>query len=343
MKYWVWALAAAALLVGAASCKAPTDYSGTYTGYSWSGEAKGVTLEAATQKIETVLTLDKDGTIRDAKMLFLRKVGDQWVARQTTEAQVTADFSVDPAAATPGEDYKRGTSMFKVEAVDMMSLYAVAVSEAGAAALVVDPITRYQFEMKLPAGFDYATPVQALTVASGRLVPTVRTSGSGLLRPKDWAELGDKHLFNIHPYSNVLTLRGVFQGLRGDSSVQDLLSRMGAEFDGTRPKPTAVRYGYSGAGGWAGNYRAIEQFLVGKKATELTSLVDWSVKRWGDAVNKDNFFGLEAVAGATRTAQSSTDTIAGATVRMSRESTSYQRALVQAGVIAETDVIKGRF
>ncbi len=48
-------------------------------------------------------------------------------------------------------------------------------------------------------------------------------------------------------------------------------------------------------------------------------------------------------AGATKTAQDSLDGIAGATVRMSRESTSFQRALVAAGILTEEDVIKGRF
>ena len=60
-------------------------------------------------------------------------------------------------------------------------------------------------------------------------------------------------------------------------------------------------------------------------------------------MNGDNFFGIDVVSGATKTAQNSTDGIAGATVRMSRESTSYQRALVKSGIISEEDVIKGRF
>jgi len=33
----------------------------------------------------------------------------------------------------------------------------------------------------------------------------------------------------------------------------------------------------------------------------------------------------------------------GATVRISRESTSYQRALVEAGILDESDVVIGRF
>ncbi len=40
-------------------------------------------------------------------------------------------------------------------------------------------------------------------------------------------------------------------------------------------------------------------------------------------------------AGATRTVQDSCDGISGATVRMAREATSYQRALAEAGIIEE--------
>jgi hypothetical protein len=49
-------------------------------------------------------------------------------------------------------------------------------------------------------------------------------------------------------------------------------------------------------------------------------------------VNENNEFGVDVQTGATRTIQNSTDGISGATVRMSRESTSYQRALVDAGI-----------
>jgi len=47
--------------------------------------------------------------------------------------------------------------------------------------------------------------------------------------------------------------------------------------------------------------------------------------------------------GATKTVQNSIDLITGASVRMSRESNSYQRALVKAGILKEEDVLKGRY
>jgi Na+-transporting NADH:ubiquinone oxidoreductase subunit NqrC len=67
------------------------------------------------------------------------------------------------------------------------------------------------------------------------------------------------------------------------------------------------------------------------------------VDRWSKAINDDNFFGVDVVSSATKTAQNSVDGISGATVRISRESTSYQRALVKAGILEEKEVIKGRF
>ena len=323
---------------------AAAGYAGTYIGYAWAGEAKGTSLAEAPERIETILTLDRDAVITDARLLFWKKVDGHWIPRQSGNAKVEVDFSVTPTAAVPGEGYKKGNSMFRVDTIDMMSFYATAVSEAGVAAvLVVDPNTRYQFEMKLPARFDYSTPIKNMTIGSGALVPTVRTSSSGLLRPKDWAELQDNYLFDIHPYSYVLTGNGVLRGLDEDSTMREFLERLGVEFDGGNPKALKEKHGFTSMGGWAGNYRAIEQFLIGKSALELRSLVDWSVPRWAGGINANNHFGVEAVSGATRTAQNSYDTISGATVRMSRESTSYQRALVEAGILSEREVVKGRF
>ena len=137
--------------------------------------------------------------------------------------------------------------------------------------------------------------------------------------------------------------RGVFKGLSGNSTMQEVLEAVGITFMDGMPSESDLMTGFHSAGGWAGNYEAVEKFLIGKNATELTSLVDWSIKSWSGAINDDNFFGIDAVSGATKTTQNSTDTIAGATVRMSRESNSYQRALVNAGILKEGEVIKGRF
>ncbi len=98
-----------------------------------------------------------------------------------------------------------------------------------------------------------------------------------------------------------------------------------------------------GVGGWNGNLNAIAENLIGVDATGKTSLIDWSISRFGDAIDDQNRFGVDVPSGATRTVQDSIDTISGATVRVSREATSYQRALVAAGIIDESDVVIGRF
>lgn len=320
------------------------DYSGIYIGYSWKGESKGVSLEDATQKIQTILELDKDGTIIEADMLFWKLIDGHWTTRQSGNATVKVDFSVEPGKATPGENYTKGDSMFDVVTVDMMSFYTVAVDEDGTAAvLIAEPTTRYQLEMKLGPGYDYATEISDVTVDSGQLVPTVRLSSSGLIKVNDWSELDGKDIFNFHDFGYVLNQRGIFKGLSSTSTVQELMEKMGVVFTDGKPEPTDEMHGFTSNGGWAGNYEAIGEFLEGKNALELISLVDWSTERWMNAVNEENFFGVDVVAGATKTAQNSYDTIAGATVRMSRESTSFQRALVKAGIIDETEVIKGRF
>ena len=126
-------------------------------------------------------------------------------------------------------------------------------------------------------------------------------------------------------------------------SVGDLLEAMGVRFEGERPEPMDVNWGYYGVGGWHGNARAMENYLIGKDATETTSLVDWSEPRYANAINEENQFGVDVRSGATRTVQNSFDGISGATVRISREATSYQRALVSAGIIDESDVVIGRF
>ena len=69
----------------------------------------------------------------------------------------------------------------------------------------------------------------------------------------------------------------------------------------------------------------------------------WTYAQYSDSINDDNYFGLSAVAGTARTVQDSYSTISGATVRTSGESTSYQRALVAAAILAGSDVVKGRF
>lgn len=324
-----------------------TDLSGTYVGYSWKGESSDVAMVDATQKIETTLTLDKDGKILDARMLFWKLSDGSWYTRQDGTAHISADFTVTPVAATPGkDDYSKGTSLFSVDTHDDMGLYAVEVDENGAAVfLLVDPITRYQFEISLPADYDYTTTVADVTVngTPGGFIPTVRTSSGGNMKPEAWSELNGKNLFNISGFSHVITDFGVFTGLSGTSTMKELLEASGVTFVSNVPQEVGLMYGRHSNGGWQGNYEAVAEFLIGKNVNDITSLVDWSVERWSGAVNDDNFFGVDVPAGATKSAQDSFDTIAGSTVRMSRESTSFQRVLVAIGILTEEEVIKGRF
>ncbi len=319
---------------------------GTYVGYSWKGESSGVLLEDASQKIETIITLDADGVITDASMLFWKLKDGSWYSRQDGTARIDVDLTVDPVAATPGSEYAKGTSMFNVDTHDMMSLYSVVVEADGTVGLlIVEPVTRYQFEIKLPAGYDYTTMISELTVdgTPGGFMPTVRTSSSGLLKPSSWTELTGDNLFTISYFDHVMTDAGVFEGLTESSTLQELLESTGVTFTGLVPDEMELTYGRHSMGGWQGNYDAVSEFLIGKNVVDVTSLIDWTVDRWAGGVNSENFFGIDLEAGATKTAQDSADLIAGATVRMSRESTSFQRALVAAGIIAEADVIKGRF
>lgn len=320
------------------------DYAGRYVGYSWGGEARGTTFEDRDRFIETILTLDRDGTILDADMRYWVMANGFWTTRQSGNAYVDVDYSVTPVAATPGSDYQAGTSMFTVYTADMMSFYGVGVSDDGVVATgIVCPVTRYLYETRLPRGFNYDRPMSDITVGSDYLVPTVRTSGSGLVRPEDWQSLAGETIFSIHHWSHVVNDTGILEGISNQSSVREYLEALGVSFDNGRPVPMNVTYGFFGVGGWHGNYRSMEAFLRGRNATEYTSLVDWSIPRYAGAINDDNVFGVDVGSGATRTAQDSMDGMSGATVRLSREATSYQRALVAAGILDESDVIIGRF
>ncbi|WP_409227186.1 hypothetical protein [Gudongella sp. SC589] len=324
-----------------AAIEEKTSLKGTYVGYSWKDEAKGVEFEDATQYIETILNLDEEGIIEDAKVRFFVMKDGYWTMRQSGNAYVELDYSIDPTPAHGGEEYKAGDSMFKVYTSDMMAFYAVGVSEDSTTALVmVDPITRYQFEMKIPQDFDLSLPVGQMTIGSGLTVPTVRTSGS---RAAEWDGLAENMILNISPWSHVVTKTGALEGITEDSTVQEFLEAFGVEFENGTAVPQDVIYGYYGTGGWNGNMNAIADSLVGKDAKEFTSLIDWSDPRYAGAINEENVFGVDVASGATGTVQNSMDTISGATVRVSREATSFQRALVDAGILQESDVIIGKF
>ena len=319
------------------------DYSGTYKGVYWKGHSKGVALKDSKQKIETVLTLEKDGTISDARIDFLIFKNGEWITRNNPKAEVDVNFSIDPVAAIPGSNYKKGISMFDIKTNDMMSFYAVAVDDDGTVALIIlDPITRYQLEAKFKPGFDFNSKFKDIVI-NRELIPTVRASKSGLLKPEDWSELEGKNLYGIHFYDNVIKDRGVLKGTDENSTLLEILSALGVEFENETPETMGVKYGFHSNGGWQGNYSAIENYLVGKNANEIMSLIDWSPKRYSDSIDENNYFGIDIPAGATKTVQDSYDGIAGSTVRMSRENTSYMAALVEAGILDEKDLIKGRF
>lgn len=331
--------------------KESTDYSGSYTGYSWKGEIDGVEFDDASEYIETNLKLDKDGTIIDLEMYFVKRKDDGDVYRNDPLTTVTTNFDVNPTAATPGTDYKEGTSMFEIETADMMSLYLVDVNDKGEIAFgLVDPITRYLFEMKFPADYDYNKTFGELTINNG-LTPTVLASSSGMIKLDSFDEIADSSLLDINDFSYVIGKRGVFEGLTNETSIKEMLTMAGVTFDGNTAKKTSKNYDFHGAGGWAGNYEAIANEMIGKNALEITELASFegttylTKKSYKDSINEDNFFGVntDTVSTATKTIQSSYDTFSGATVRISRENNSYQRALKEAGILKEEDIIKGRF
>jgi hypothetical protein len=50
--------------------------------------------------------------------------------------------------------------------------------------------------------------------------------------------------------------------------IGQFLSALGVSFEGDRPQPMPVRYGYFGTSGWDGNDQAIEASLRGQSARE---------------------------------------------------------------------------
>ncbi len=322
----------------------PAGFAGRHVGYSWLGEARGVPFEEASAFVEAMLELDENANITNARFLYFEKRDGYWTTRQSGNAYVSVDFSINPTPATLGSEYRAGRSMFTVYTASPMSFWAAAVSNDGVVAVrVSEPLTRFWHEMKFPPDFDFDQPISTLTLGSGLAVPTARSSGGAWLQPKSWDELADKYFFYYHDYSHVLRDHGIFEGISGESSIREFLSRMEIAFEENRPVAMPTRYGYFGIGGWVGNYAAIERYVTGRNAREFTSLVDWTAQRYAGSIDAQNRFGVDVVSGATRTAQNSVDAISGATVRVSRESTAYQRALVQAGILTESDVVIGRF
>jgi len=222
----IFALSAALLLsltiVGCTATETPqtpNSLEGSYVGYSWKGEADGTTFKDSNEYIETILELDENGVIQDAKMRFFVQKDGFWTMRQSGSASVKVDYSVEPTFAVPGDEYKAGDSMFRIHTADMMSFYAAGVDSNGVvAAVIVDPITRYQYEMKFDPDFDFSRPVAHLTIGSGLAVPTVRTSGGGLVKPSEWESLENKTIFGISPWSHVLNDMGVLEGITEESS-----------------------------------------------------------------------------------------------------------------------------
>ncbi|NBB90831.1 MAG: hypothetical protein GVY23_06450, partial [Spirochaetes bacterium] len=78
------------------------DLSGRYVGYSWGSEASGVSFDDASRYIQTILELDEDGTILEATMWFWVQKDGYWTTRQSGNAFVEVDFSVDPELPSLG-------------------------------------------------------------------------------------------------------------------------------------------------------------------------------------------------------------------------------------------------
>ncbi|MCL1992858.1 MAG: hypothetical protein FWG66_07910 [Spirochaetes bacterium] len=330
-----------------------------YVGHSWGGERAGVTLENATSVIETRLFLDANDIITDVQIDFLLLQNGRWIQRNNSRARVSINFAVTPTAATPAATvaaHTPGASMFTIDTNDLMSFYAVGVDTDGTVAFVfVDPTSRYQLEARFPPDFDFSQPMGNL----GQLevfIPTVFTSGTGFAPNADWIVSGDgftidlhgQSIFDTHPWNHVIYERGTFQGTGNATPLREFLELAGVVFGANGvPMAMAPRYGFHSVGGWEGNFVAIRQYMVGRNAREVTGFGEFS-PRHAAAINpQTRFFHWDyipdGVTGATATWQDSFDGIAGATVRISRENTSFQRALVAAGFITEAQVIRGRF
>ncbi|MCK8817214.1 hypothetical protein MWH28_07555 [Natroniella sulfidigena] len=325
---------------------------GTYVGRSWRGQTEGVDEfdeDEVDRYIETILTLDEDGIIEDAQMRFFVQNDGYWARRDDGSADISVDFDVEPTMASFNNagEYELGNSMFDVSTTDMMALYAVAVDEdtGDVAALLVDPWYRFVHELRLDADFDFenATIGEDLNYASGNFFATTRAARENEI---DWEEqYGDNTIFDFNQWNHVITARGPFEGMDENTSVKDFLAAMGVEFANGQPQPMDVEYGRHSNGGWPGTMEAIADYLIGQDATEVTNLYDEDAVLFGQteplsaAINEDNIFGADVPSGATQNVQDSFDGVAGATVRISREATSYQRALEAAGILDEDEVI----
>ncbi len=328
------------------------NFEGTYVGYSWMDEVEGVELDEAERKIETILTLNEDGIIEDVDIRYWQKYDGYWGTRNDDSADIWVNFAEEPTTAGFNEEgeYELGNSMFKISTNSLKSLWAVAVDNDGTVAAVMhDPWYRFMHEMKFEADFDFenATVGEDLTLGGDNFHPNWRAARD---EEVDWeGDYGDDTIFDFIYWNHVMTARGTFEGMGSDTSVKELLEAMGVEFEDGEPVPMDVNYGYDSRGGWSGNYEAIAEYLIGRDATEVSNLYNPDDVLTGqsmplsESINEDNEFGVDVPTGATRNVQDSFDTVSGATVRVSREATSYQRALVEAGILDEDEVILGRF
>jgi len=239
---------------------------GTYTGYAWRGESKGVLLKDATGYIVCKISLDDNGVIKAARLNVLTMHGDRWVERSNPESMVTIDYDVTPTAVILGEKNVNGVSMFRILTTDKMGFYAASVNEKGIGALtIVDAVLRYQFEFKFPAGFDYSAKFGTLTIGD-KTIPTTATE-DGLVKVSDWNAFKGKTILNVNMFNHVITKYGIFKGLSGNSTIREFMERTGIKFDAIgHPLPASPVWGFHSMGGWYGNYTAIADYLIGKNA-----------------------------------------------------------------------------
>lgn len=333
---------------------------GDFVGYAWGGQKDGTKLEDAGTIIETKLNV-ANGIIKDAEMNYWQKSGDNWVKRNDGVATAAVDFTKDPISSTDkeGGGFTNGTSMFTTKATNNMGLYAVAVDTDGTTGvMLVDATSRFRFEAKIPADFDFSTKIGDLKI-NDFWIP-VAASTSGYVKPATIASLNDTGIYDIQSgkepsyvaaiggYNYVMHKRGILEGVDNTATLQTMLEKLGVKFVDGKPQAMEATAGFHSVGGWKGNYDSIANFLKGKSIYNHTALVDFDKSPYKESIDANNFFGnvsTDVVASATRSIQNSwnIDAASGATVRVSRESESYQRALVDAGVLTEDQVIKGRF
>ncbi len=310
-KLLVLGIAAGATLTACNGGSSETSYKGIYHGVSYRDEA------TRRDRVEVVMELDKDSTILSVDFNFFN--GND---RLRDTDYISAEFVPETDAAT---------SAFDIDANDMMSTWAAHYDGTSFHVAIMSAWHRIMVETT----FD-------LTDATAKIDTLTWTGNSthyGSL--KNGATAGDVAVFTTptegqisHPFVerwSVASRQGIFKDMNGNTTVEALAKAL---FGGTLPTEEKTEAGFHSNGGWAGNYLAMSEYLKGKKASEYTSLTH-GIEVPGKSEDD--------IKTASTNIIDSSNMIAGATMRTSRENQAYQKALVAAGILKEDDVFEAKW